>query len=62
MTRTMALGGVAVIALLIGGTALYVGMNTTDDQFAQCRESTVGTGTASIGGPRYFALAARSRP
>ena len=51
MTRTMALGGVAVIALLIGGTAAYVALNTTEDQFAQCRSSTVGTGTASIGGP-----------
>ncbi|MBV7410978.1 SCO family protein [Maritimibacter sp. DP1N21-5] len=51
MTRTIALGGVALLALVIGGTAVYVVANQSDDQFAACRGSAVATGPGSIGGP-----------
>jgi protein SCO1/2 len=40
---------VAVVAL--AGVAWWMGQSASDDRFAQCRETSIGTGIASIGGP-----------
>jgi protein SCO1 len=49
MTRTYAALAAAAIVGLLGGTALYVTLQTGNDVFAQCRGGQVGGG--DIGGP-----------
>lgn len=52
MMRIYALSALTVIVASIAGTAVYLSMEpSTDDRFAQCRESTVAGGAAQIGGP-----------
>lgn len=50
MTRTLALIAVIVVAAVLGGT-WWLSRPDSEDKFAQCRGSVVGTGTSSIGGP-----------
>ncbi|MFZ1469796.1 MAG: SCO family protein [Paracoccaceae bacterium] len=50
MERNLAIGAAAVLAALIGGTALYLTLaGGKSDEFAQCRSGQVAG--ASIGGP-----------
>lgn len=50
MTRTYANIAVLLIASLLGGMAYFVYRDRPNDQFAQCRQSQIATGTSSIGG------------
>lgn len=47
--RVYAAGAAVVMAALVG-TTWYL-TTGQEDQFAQCRETSIGTGAASIGGP-----------
>lgn len=49
MTRLYAALAAAAVAGLLGGTALYIFLQQSDDAFAQCRGGQVGGG--DIGGP-----------
>lgn len=49
MSKAIAITATAAIVAMIGGTAAFIQMNKSDDQFAQCRASSVGGG--AIGGP-----------
>lgn len=49
MTKTFATLAAAVVVGLVGGSALYVYLGTSNDRFAECRSGQVGGG--SIGGP-----------
>ncbi len=49
MSKAIAITATAAIVAMIGGSALFVSMNGSDDPFAQCRGSQVGGGV--IGGP-----------
>ncbi len=49
MMRVYAAGAAVVMAALVG-TTWYL-TTGQEDQFAQCRETSIGTGAASIGGP-----------
>ncbi len=49
MSKAIAITATAAIVAMIGGSALFVSMNGSDDPFAQCRGSQVGGG--AIGGP-----------
>lgn len=53
MTRTYALASVALIGVLMAGTAaaIYLGSLRDGDQFAQCRQGVVAGGAGTIGGP-----------
>ncbi|MBL4626795.1 MAG: SCO family protein [Roseicyclus sp.] len=53
MTRTYALASVALIGVLIAGTAaaIFVSRAGDDDQFSQCRQGVVAGGAGTIGGP-----------
>lgn len=51
MDRTVAIIGVAVLAAVVGGGAFWVNQQGEEDQFAQCRASTVASGSSAIGGP-----------
>lgn len=48
MNRTIAISAVFVATLLLGGTAWFTMQSGDDDQFAQCRSSTVA---GDLGGP-----------
>ncbi len=50
MVRNIAIVAALAIAALLGAT-WYMTRGEAEDQFAQCRRSSVGTGVASIGGP-----------
>jgi protein SCO1/2 len=50
MRNAIAIAATAGAVILAGG-AWWAMQRTTDDPFAQCRESQIGTGIASIGGP-----------
>ncbi len=45
--------GIAVAAIVaaVGGTLAYTLLNTPDDQFAECRATSVAGGAGDIGGP-----------
>jgi protein SCO1/2 len=45
--------GIAVAAIVaaVGGTLAYTLLNTPDDQFAECRATSVAGGPGDIGGP-----------
>lgn len=49
MSKAIAITATAAIAAMIGGSALYVQLNKSDDIFAQCRAGQIGGG--AIGGP-----------
>ncbi len=49
MTRSIAILAAILIAALVGGTWWMT--RPDGDQFAQCRESTVASGSSAIGGP-----------
>jgi protein SCO1/2 len=51
MTRLYAAAALAVLVLGIGGTAAYLAFVQPDDQFAECRTSSVAGGAGAIGGP-----------
>lgn len=51
MTRNHVLFAGAALAALVAGPALWLGMNSGKDVFADCRSSVVAGGAASIGGP-----------
>ncbi len=52
MRSAIVISAVVATAVLAGGAWWVVGVGTgSDDPFAQCRASSVGTGVASIGGP-----------
>ncbi|MEL6642636.1 MAG: SCO family protein [Pseudomonadota bacterium] len=50
MTRVFAVAAVVVVLAGLGATYL-ASVQSPDDQFAQCRASTVAGGTGAIGGP-----------
>ncbi|WP_421702281.1 SCO family protein [Aliiroseovarius sp.] len=50
MARSIAIVSTVAVAALLGAT-WFVTRGGAEDQFAQCRASSVGTGVASIGGP-----------
>jgi len=50
MVRNIAIIAILTLAALLG-TTWFMTRGGGEDQFAQCRKSTVGTGVASIGGP-----------
>lgn len=49
MSKAIAITATAAIVAMLAGTGLFVAMNKSEDQFAQCRSTTVGGG--AIGGP-----------
>ncbi|MEZ5798660.1 MAG: SCO family protein [Paracoccaceae bacterium] len=49
MERTYAILAAAAVAALLGGTGLYLALNSGSDEFAECRQGQVGGG--AIGGP-----------
>lgn len=51
MTRIIAIAAVAVVVAALAGTWLATTMNSSDDQFAQCRASQIAGGSDQIGGP-----------
>jgi protein SCO1 len=50
MRKTIAIVGIIGVAVL-GGLTWFFTRSDSSDPFAQCRETTIGTGVASIGGP-----------
>jgi len=50
MKKSVAIVSVVAIAAILGGV-WWVSRPTETDRFAQCRETAIGTGIASIGGP-----------
>ena len=51
MTRLYAGLAVGAVAAALGGTLAYTMLAGPDDQYAQCRASSIAGGTAAIGGP-----------
>ncbi|WP_102106645.1 SCO family protein [Oceaniglobus roseus] len=51
MLKIYAVAAVAVLAAMLGGLGAYIYAGRDGDVFADCRESSVAGGTASIGGP-----------
>ncbi|MEM1129525.1 MAG: SCO family protein [Pseudomonadota bacterium] len=52
MSRLASIGAIGALALLVGGTAVYVFLPRGDtDLFANCRAGQVAGGTDTIGGP-----------
>lgn len=50
MIRLFAVGAVVVVLAGLGAT-YFAGFQSSDDQFAQCRASTIAGGAGAIGGP-----------
>lgn len=51
MTRLIAIAATAAVILLLGVTYYMTKLGGDDDQFAQCRASSVAGGAGQIGGP-----------
>jgi len=51
MTKLYAGLAVAAVAAVIGGTVAWTWLQSPDDRYAQCRDSVIAGGTATIGGP-----------
>lgn len=51
MTKLYAGLAVAAVAAVIGGTVAWTWLQSPDDGYAQCRDSVIAGGTATIGGP-----------
>jgi len=51
MPRPIVVVPVIIVVALLGGIWWMTMRGSPDDQFAQCRQSTVASGTPSVGGP-----------
>ena len=51
MTKLYAGLAVGAVVAALGGTLAYTWLAGSDDQYAQCRASSIAGGTAAIGGP-----------